>query len=319
MIFRHALIRLTLTYSAIVLVLIAAFAVGVYSYVTSAFDFDVVADNGSSIDVAEQSFATLRTALLVCYSVLLVIVPVLSYVMARRALGPVRASYEAQQRFVDDASHEFRTPLSVVQGELELALMRERTPAAYREAIGGSLDVIQHLITLTGDLLLLARGSRHEIRDTFDVIPISSIIGAALAAAERPNEDTPIISIDADTTATVLGSTDLLTRAVANLLQNALTFTPPDGRIRVVATADAQYARIEVHDTGIGMSAEQQQHARERFWQADSSRSSRGHGIGLSLVTAIASAHDGHLHLHSALRQGTIATLELPRADRPSR
>ncbi|NQX11790.1 hypothetical protein HQQ80_09155 [Microbacteriaceae bacterium VKM Ac-2855] len=187
---------MTITYSAIVLVLIAAFAVCVYSYVTSAFDFDAVSEVASSGDVAEQGFATLRTALIVCYAVLLVIVPALSFVMAHRVLAPVRASYDAQQRFVDDASHEFRTPLAVVQGELELALMRDRTPTEYRDAIGGSLDVIQHLIALTGNLLLLARGTRDELRDTFEIIPVASIIGAALTTIETPDRPGPVITVE---------------------------------------------------------------------------------------------------------------------------
>ncbi|MCM6762488.1 HAMP domain-containing histidine kinase [Rathayibacter sp. ZW T2_19] len=318
MIFRRTLLRLTITYSAIVLILLAAFAIGVYSYVTSAFDFDAVAEVPSSGDVAEQGFATLRTALLVCYAVLVVVVPALSFVMARRALAPIRASYDAQQRLVDDASHEFRTPLAVVQGELELALLRERTPAEYRDAIGGSLDVIQHLITLTGDLLLLARGTRQEIRDSFEIVPITSIIGAALNTLDGPDRAGPVISIEADTPAAVRGSADLLARAAANLLQNALTATPADGRITITARADAQHAWIDVHDTGIGMTPEQLYHARERFWRADRSRASRGHGIGLSLVTAIADAHDGRLNMRSQPGHGTTATLELPRADQPS-
>lgn len=317
MIFRRALLRLTITYSAIVLILIAAFAIGVYSYVTSAFDFDAVAEVTSSVDVAEQGFATLRTALLVCYCALLVIVPALSYLMARRALAPVRASYDAQERFIDDASHEFRTPLAVVQGELELALMRERTPAEYREAIGSSLDVVQHLITLTGDLLLLARGTRSEIRSTFEPVSLASIIESALAAVDASDLAGPTVSVDVGTTATVFGSADLLTRATANLLQNALNATPVGGHITVVARTDTQHALIDVSDTGIGMTAEQLQRSRERFWQADRSHSSRGHGIGLSLVTAIADAHDGRLHLSSELGRGTTATLELPRADQP--
>lgn len=314
MIFRRALIRLTAINSAIVLVLLAAFAVGVYSYVTTAFDFDAVGGVEASGDAADQGFATLRTGLLLCYAVLLIIVPVLSYLMARRTLAPVRASYEAQQRFVDDASHEFRTPLSVVQGELELALMRERTPDEYREAIGGSLDVIHHLTELTGDLLLLARGTRSQIEDAFEDVALSSIIGRAVAAVGRPHPDAATVTIDSAPDITVHGSPELLIRAVANLVENALKFTPPGGTIRIRATADTRHATVEVQDTGIGMTPEQATAAFERFWRGDGSRSARGHGIGLSLVSAIADAHDGRVGIRSAPAAGTVVSLELPRA-----
>ena len=113
---------------------------------------------------------------------LAVLVPFLSYLMARAALRPLRTSYEAQQRFVDDASHEFRTPLSVLQGEMELALSLPRPREEYEQVLERSLEEVQTLISLTENLLLLARGSAADMTATFEEVSLAEIAQAAAHA-----------------------------------------------------------------------------------------------------------------------------------------
>jgi len=91
---------------------------------TRIVDVSPGSDGAGALNAAEQGFADLRTGLLVLYTVLLVLIPIASYLMARAALAPLQRSYEMQQRFVDGASHEMRRPLSIIQVELELALKR---------------------------------------------------------------------------------------------------------------------------------------------------------------------------------------------------
>ena len=164
MIFRRAIRRLTAAYTVVQLVLFGAFALAVYFYVTGTFDFDTAEVQGEGgLASAEQGFTTLRDALVVIYGALLFVVPVSSWLMARAAMAPVRRSYELQQRFVDGASHEMRTPLAVIQGELELALTRSRTPVEYERAIRVAADATAGLVRLTNDLLLLSRGIRANL------------------------------------------------------------------------------------------------------------------------------------------------------------
>jgi signal transduction histidine kinase len=319
MIVRRTVLRLTLTYTAIQLSLYALVAIGVYAFVTGTFDYDSVRGDGTAaVTGVDAGFAHLRTGLVLCFAVLAVVVPFLSYAMARRALRPLQASYTAQQRFVDDASHEFRTPLSILQAEIELALSRPRTPAEYVRVLDDALDEVAGLTTLTGDLLLLARGSSAELSEAFEVLSLASVARAALARAGQSGPDRPTATIEDTDDVLVTGSHELLTRAVGNLIDNAIRHTPTTGTITITLTHGPETATIRVADTGTGMSPDEQRRAFDRFWRADEARSQPGHGLGLPLVQQIATAHRGHATLTDTPGGGTTASLVLPRHTRPN-
>ena len=124
---RRATVRLTILNSAVLLGVVVVFALAVNWYVSRSFDLELADSSEETMDRAVQ---TLRTALLIGCGILVVLVPPISYALARLALAPVRRNLETQHRFVDDASHELRTPVAVAQGELELGLMRPRSAEA---------------------------------------------------------------------------------------------------------------------------------------------------------------------------------------------
>ncbi|MGV8966825.1 MAG: sensor histidine kinase [Cellulomonas sp.] len=319
MIFTHATRRLTLTYTLIQLLLLGVFALAIYTFVTRTFDFDAIADGGApAVNAAERGFDTLRTGLLWCYAALMLIAPLTGYLMARATLRPVKISYEAQQRFVDDASHEFRTPLAILQGEIELALSRPRTSAQYERVLGGSLDVVEGLTSLTDALLLLARGSATDLADTFEDVDLAEM--ARTCVAQRtPDGPAPPITVDAVTGVRIAGSPELISRVLLNVLDNALKFTPPDGTITVSVQADSARATVQVADTGTGMNADAISHAFDRFWRGDHARTRGGHGLGLALVQQICLAHHGKATLTSLEGHGTTVTLTFPLALNTSR
>ncbi len=309
MIFRRALIRLTVTYTVAQLILFGLFALGVYAYVTGTFDFDAAVEDGeSSLDV-EQAFADLRTGLVIGYTALCIFLPLSSFFMARGALAPVRRSYELQQHFVDAASHEFRTPLSVVQGELELALSRSRTNAEYRTAMTHALSAAEGLTQLTGDLLMLTRGNTHELESTF--VPVSlTDLARSVRDANSPNASR--LSTVGDTDVTINGSPELLRRALSNLVDNALKFSSDDRAVSITVSVAGKFASLAVHDDGIGMTGAESARAFDRFWRAQQSRTTPGFGLGLPLVRQIALAHHGSVTVESAAGVGTTITLMLP-------
>jgi len=331
MIFRQAIRRLTLAYTAVQLVLFGVFALAVYFYVTGTFDFDTADVQGEGgLASAEQSFATLRDALVVIYAGLLLVVPITSWLMARAAMAPVRRSYELQQRFVDGASHEMRTPLAVVQGELELALTRSRTPAEYESAIRVAADATAGLVRLTNDLLLLSRGESSELALGFTPVDLNTLVADAAAEAfARQPTLAPIVidppareggddTGDGDGSGSerggvwTHGSQELLSRAVSNLIDNARKFSAVDDAVLVSVRVLGATAIVEVHDEGMGMSHTELAHARDRFWRAEAARSREGHGLGLALVDEIVRAHGGTLGLRSEPGVGTVATLRIP-------
>ena len=305
MIFRRAKLRLTLWFAAAQLLLFAAFGLGVYAYVTSAFDFDAAE---TSTRTAEAGFAALRTGLLLAYAALVVAVPLASFALASLAIRPIRAGYEAQQRFVDDASHEFRTPLSAIQAQLELGLNRERPASDYRGAMSRSLQAVSRLNRMIDELLLLAHGEAPAA--TGEPVRLSVVIAEAVEALGEA--DRARVDVAEPSDLVTKGSSSMLTRATLNLLTNALRYSPVASPVVVAVVRHGRFARIAVTDKGAGMSRREQRHASERFWRADSSRSREGTGLGLSIVAEIVRLHRGRLRLASVPGAGTTAAVDIP-------
>ena len=307
MIFRRAKLRLALSYAVVQLILFAAFGTAVYVYVTNAFDFDSL--GGNPANTAEASFATLRAGLLIAYAGLVVVVPVTSYVLASLAMRPIRASFEAQQRFVDDASHEFRTPLSAIQAQLELGLDRPRTAEEYRTAMTRSLGAAARLNQMLDDLLVLSRGAR-PARAELEPIDLSQVVRVVADEVAAGGTDRILASIEPGLV--VSGSSSMLGRAVANLLTNALRYSSAGSPVRLTLSKRGNTARLAVEDHGVGMSRQERGRAFDRFWRADAARSDEGNGLGLSIVQEIARLHHGRVELDSEVGVGTVVTLELP-------
>lgn len=307
MILRRATLRLTIRYSLVLLGVVAMFGLGVGLYVSIAFDAELP-EASASEEAIDRANSTLHVGMLICFGVLVFLVPILSYLLARSALAPVRAGFEAQQRFVDDASHELRTPLAVAQGELELALMRDRTPQQYQATIRASLSAIEETGQLTSDLLLLTRAD-HIGADAIS-ISVAEILNRATLSL--PEQDQDRVKVRANASETIRCAPELITRAVGNLLENALKFSPPDQHVLLEVSVQSGEVFMTVTDHGGGMDAADAAHCFERFWRADSARSVPGHGIGLSIVQRIAQYHQGHAELHSTLGAGTRASIQFP-------
>jgi len=312
MIFASTLRRLTIVYTAIQLVLFGALAIGIFLFVTKTFDFDAASHDGpGAVGAAELGFAHLRIALVAGFAVLCVVVPFTSYWMARVALAPLRQSYEQQQQFVDDASHELRSPLSIIRGELELALSRRRSEKEYRRAITASLDATQTLVQLTEDLLLLAQDSSIEFESRLTPVSGDEVVRDAMSTLGM-GLDTGRLTTRSDAPALIYGIPTLLVRAVANLLDNAVKFTPVDGTVILTATNDSESATFSVADTGSGMTPDEVHHAFDRFWRGTVAPGAPGHGLGLALVERIAQAHRGRVTIVSTPGIGSTVTLVVP-------
>lgn len=313
MIFRRTTLRLTIAYSLVQLLVLGAFAIAVWAFVTSTFDFDAAEQQGDgAVTGAEQGFATLRVGLLTGYAALVVVVPIVSYLMARLAMRPVRAGFERQQSFVDGASHEMRTPLSILRGELELALARPRTADAYRESIGVALASAERLIAFTGDLLLLSRQDTKELAETFTDLDLADLIVEAAWKVESVTPGGPVITAEPEGGLNVRGSAPLLARALENLISNAVKYTPSDGRVQVTCDQRGALLSIQVTDTGSGMSELEIRRAFDRFWRSERVADTAGSGLGLAIVREIVTAHRGTVHITSQVGAGTTVTVLLP-------
>jgi signal transduction histidine kinase len=227
------------------------------------------------------------------------------------------AAFAAQRRFVADASHELRTPLAIIRTNLDVALAPGATEEDRRRGAEAIQRAIGRMARLTDDLLALARlETPHVRREQVD-------LGAVLADAAEDYEAAAAarslrLEREAGPRALVAGDRDVLKRAVANLLDNAVRLAPEGSRVQLRVGIDDGWAWLAVADEGPGIAPADQQRIFERFARADTSRSRGrgrgGSGLGLAIVREIASAHGGGVRLDSQPGSGSTFALWLPRA-----
>jgi len=232
-----------------------------------------------------------------------------------RMLGRVSRSVAAQSRFTADASHELRTPLTILRGQFELALSRPRTAAEYREAVESGLEETLRMARIVDSLASLARGEAAGA--ALHTAPVSlaaaaeevSRVQSAFAAEKHVS-----LVFDTQGDAFVRGDADALRRLVQNLVENAVTYTPPGGTVTVTVSEDAAFCRLSVADTGLGIAPADLPLVFDRFFRADPARANTGgSGLGLSIVQSIAEAHGGTVCAESEIGRGSTFTVTLPR------
>jgi heavy metal sensor kinase len=225
-------------------------------------------------------------------------------------------AYHAQiTRFTADASHELRSPLAAMRAAVEIVLQKPRGAEDYRNVLATLGEQCERLTALVNGLLLLARADAGEVsirREEVDVTALADDVAEMfdLLAEERG------IRLIAETAGPVMvaGDPSRLRQLLTNLVDNAVRFTEPGGKVTLRVESDADRAIVCVTDTGIGIPPEHLPHVFERFYQADAARSSSGCGLGLSICRWIVKAHGGAIEAGSREGKGAEFTVILPSA-----
>ncbi|MDQ2770474.1 MAG: HAMP domain-containing histidine kinase [Bacteroidota bacterium] len=233
-----------------------------------------------------------------------------------RLLDRLEGSFEAQRAFVRNASHELRTPLAASIGEAQLALTRDREPAAYRAALRDLLADLTHLNSLLNHLLDLAQ-AEVPLPEHNSLIRVDELLAEACAAIEptqRPRLHLHTGQLPAEPEQLELtGNRTLLVRSLVNLLENALKYSAP-----APVTAALEYepggVLLRIHDEGIGIAEADLPQVFQPFFRAANARPVVGHGVGLALARKIIEQHGGQLQLTSQLGHGTTVLVRLPTA-----
>jgi two-component system heavy metal sensor histidine kinase CusS len=201
---------------------------------------------------------------------------------------------ETQQRFIANASHELRSPVTTLLGELSFALRRDRDAATYREAIEEALDSTRRLKAVTEDLLALARIGASE--RTLESIALSDVTRAAVESTRAAAETRGVALEVTGNVPEVQGHGGDLERLLRNLVENAIRHSPRGGRVRIEAHGDADHAHVLVSDDGPGVPPDVRERIFEPFFRLAADRADgTGAGLGLAIARSIARAHGGDL------------------------
>jgi len=226
----------------------------------------------------------------------------------------IRATLQTQRQFMADASHELRTPVSVVRATADVMLSRDhRDEAEYREAMAIVGGQARRLGRLVDDMLVLARADAGG----YPLRPVDLYLDEVVADCRRAVD---VLAVERGVTILSAGAAeipfrgdeDLLRRLVLNVLQNAVQHTPAGGSVGVDVKQEREAVRIRVTDEGGGIPAGDQQRIFDRFVQLDAARRGQGTGLGLPIARWIAEAHSGTLELEQSGAGGSTFCISFP-------
>jgi heavy metal sensor kinase len=224
-------------------------------------------------------------------------------------------AFRRQRQFTADASHELRTPMTVIKGQTEVALQRPRTPEEYRDVLRAVNAEIDRMMRLVTSLLTLARADARQLAIARDNVTLGPLIHDAVDQLRALADSKRIaVAINDGEEIHLVADQDLLLQLLLNLLDNAFKYTTAGGSVDLSWSRAGHRAEIRIVDTGPGISPEDLPHIFDRFYRADSARgrAEGGVGLGLSIAHWIAEAHGGTIRAESTLGQGTAFVVHLP-------
>jgi two-component system OmpR family sensor kinase len=228
-------------------------------------------------------------------------------------------SFAEQRRFVADASHELRTPVAILCGEAEVTLgQTQRTEQEYRESLMILREEARRLKHIVEDLFTLARADAGQHPLALTDFYFDEVVGeCAKNVRTLASAKDIVVSCEAQGELPIHADEALIRRMVVNLLDNAIKYTAPGGKVSLSCAADNGLYRLRIEDSGRGIPADLQSRIFERFFREDKARSRResdgGAGLGLAIASWIASAHGGKIELTQSSAKGSVFTVFLPK------
>jgi two-component system OmpR family sensor kinase len=228
----------------------------------------------------------------------------------------LEASFVQVRQFSTDVSHELRTPITILRGQLEVALMTADTKEQYRDAIVDSLGDIERLSRIVRALLLLSQAETGQVVLTRTQFDASELVRELGEQFQLPAESASV-TLTIQTPSTCEADLDRIQieRMLSNLLSNALKFTAPKGNVALELLCAPDEVKFRVSDTGRGINAEHLPHIFDRFYRVTSPEAAtteKGLGLGLSFVAWIVKAHGGTVDVESTVGTGTTFLIRLP-------
>lgn len=232
-------------------------------------------------------------------------------------IGRLDTSFRQIRQFTSDASHELRTPLTVMKGETDLVLRRPRLLDDYKSVLESNLEEIDRMTRIVDELLFLSRADMGEVRVESLPVAMESLVEDIHRQAKLLAQDRNIDVLLGTVMPVVVQGDDLrLRELLLNLVENAMKYSHPGGKVEISLLNDGREARLSVTDQGIGIAPADHKKIFQRFFRTDVARghTKKGTGLGLAICAWIAELHKGRVGVKSALGQGSTFTVVLPLA-----
>jgi len=230
-------------------------------------------------------------------------------------IARLEASFRQVRQFTTDASHELRTPLTVMKGETELALRRPRSAEDYQRVLESSLEEIDRMTRIVDELLFLSRADLGEVKLESIPVRLDTLVEDIHRQATLLGQEQDVqVTLGTVTPATVQGDELRLREFLLNLVDNAIKYSRPGGKVEISLVTEGTIARLSVLDHGIGIPPDAQARIFDRFYRTDAARAhaKKGTGLGLSICKWIAEAHHGRIEVQSTEGEGSRFTVVLP-------
>jgi len=331
--FKKARIKLTAWYLLIIMSISISFSGFIYKTVTVEFERRLgsierrlelqeiglrppVGQPPYFLQDLEESRKNVLIILFYTNGVILILSALSGYFLAGKTLLPIEKSLEEQKRFVADASHELKTPLTVLQTTIEVSLRDKKLNlTGAKKVIKSNLEETVRLSKLANDLLNLTRYESGNGNFVLKKINIKKLIEETYRKI-KPIVSSKNIKVDLSLKNIYLNANkESIEQLITVLMDNAFKFTPKNGSVSVTTKKDNHYVYISVKDTGIGIAPKDIPNIFDRFYRADQSRSKQeinGFGLGLSMARKIVDLHNGAIEVKSNLNKGSIFTVKLP-------